>query len=172
MNLFEKFNTLVIQTFVNNILFEGALDRALRSVVNDSFNKSLNASELIAKYCDALMKKSSKSNASSSDSDSEQKLNKAILLFKYIDDKDVFQKFYSRLLAKRLIYAQSTSLETEANVISRLKETCGVEYTSKLQRMFTDMRLSEELTKEFVQKNNLAIHTNALILTSGSWPFT
>jgi len=42
-------------------------------------------------------------------------------LFKYIDDKDVFQKFYSRLLAKRLIYGTLLSDDAEVNMISRLK---------------------------------------------------
>jgi hypothetical protein len=44
-----------------------------------------------------------------------------ITLFKYIDDKDVFQKFYARLLAKRLIHGTSVSEEAEATMISRLK---------------------------------------------------
>jgi len=44
-----------------------------------------------------------------------------ILLFKYVDDKDVFQKFYSRMLAKRLIYDNSVSDDAESNMISRLK---------------------------------------------------
>lgn len=44
-----------------------------------------------------------------------------ITLFKYVDDKDVFQKFYSRMLAKRLIYGTSASEELEAEMINRLK---------------------------------------------------
>jgi len=38
-----------------------------------------------------------------------------------VDDKDIFQKFYSRLLAKRLIFDLSVSEDAEANMISRLK---------------------------------------------------
>ena len=44
-----------------------------------------------------------------------------IILFKYIDDKDIFQKFYSKILAKRLIYNTSVSEELEENMINRLK---------------------------------------------------
>jgi cullin 1 len=60
-----------------------------------------------------------------------------MILFKYIEDKDVFQSFYSTKLSKRLIHGVSASDEAEASMISKLKEACGFEYTNKLQRMFT-----------------------------------
>lgn len=44
-----------------------------------------------------------------------------MIVFKYIEDKDVFQKFYSKLLAKRLVEHMSTSDEAEANMILKLK---------------------------------------------------
>lgn len=60
-----------------------------------------------------------------------------MVLFKYIEDKDVFQTFYATKLSKRLIHGVSASDESEASMISKLKEACGFEYTNKLQRMFT-----------------------------------
>ena len=60
-----------------------------------------------------------------------------MVLFKYIDDKDVFQTYYTTKLSKRLIHGVSASDEAEASMISKLKEACGFEYTNKLQRMFT-----------------------------------
>ena len=60
-----------------------------------------------------------------------------MILFKYIEDKDVFQTFYTTKLSKRLIHSVSASDESEASMISKLKEACGFEYTNKLQRMFT-----------------------------------
>lgn len=60
-----------------------------------------------------------------------------MVIFKYIEDKDVFQTFYSTKLSKRLIHGVSASEEAEASMISKLKEACGFEYTNKLQRMFT-----------------------------------
>lgn len=70
-------------------------------------------------------------------------------VFKYVEDKDVFQKFYSRMLAKRLVNGTSASDDAEGSMISKLKEACGFEYTSKLQRMLTDMSLSKELNDKF-----------------------
>lgn len=38
-------------------------------------------------------------------------------------------------------------------MISKLKQACGFEYTSKLQRMFQDMSLSKDLNERF--KNHI-----------------
>lgn len=43
----------------------------------------------LAKYCDTLLKKSAKGM---SESEVEDKLTCSVIIFKYIDDKDVFQK--------------------------------------------------------------------------------
>lgn len=72
-----------------------------------------------------------------------------MIVFKYVEDKDVFQKFYSKLLANRLVHDSSTSDDSEAFMIAKLKEACGFEYTSKLQRMFTDKDISKELSNAF-----------------------
>ena len=44
-----------------------------------------------------------------------------ITVFRYIDDKDVFQKFYSRMLSRRLMQTLSISMEMEEGMIQRLK---------------------------------------------------
>jgi hypothetical protein len=69
----------------------------------------------------------------------------------HIDDKDLFQKYYSRGLAKRLIAYTKTAgaNDLELTAIAHLKGLFGNEFTSKMQRMFTDVTLSEDLNKEF-----------------------
>lgn len=166
-----------------NVAFRGeagflaALDKACRDFVNR--NKATGTStskspELLAKHTDALLKKSNKSSAESS---LEEALSDVMVVFKYIEDKDVFQKFYSKMLAKRLVNFASASDDAEANMISRLKEACGFEYTAKLARMFTDMGLSKELNdhfKETMAKNHdkaeLDVDFYALVLANGFWP--
>lgn len=44
-----------------------------------------------------------------------------MIVFKYIEDKDVFQKFYANMLAKRLVQHNSASDDAEASMISKLK---------------------------------------------------
>ena len=80
-----------------------------------------------------------------------------MVVFKYIEDKDVFQKFYSKMLAKRLVQHMSASDDAEASMISKLKQACGFEYTNKLQRMFQDIGVSKDLNEHFrshLQKSN------------------
>ena len=43
----------------------------------------------VAKYCDSLLKKSTKGI---SESEIDDKLSRSITVFKYLDDKDVFQR--------------------------------------------------------------------------------
>jgi cullin 1 len=65
-----------------------------------------------------------------------------MVLFKYIEDKDVFQTLYTTKLSDRLVHGVSASDEGEASMISKLKEACGFEYSNKLQRLFTGQRWS------------------------------
>jgi len=105
-------------------------------------------------------------------------LNQVLVIFKYVDDKDVFQKFYSKNLARRLIQGTSISDDAESAMIGGLKQACGYEYTSKLQRMFTDMSLSTEMNerfREFLDEKKLdtdRVELTILVLTAGSWPLT
>jgi hypothetical protein len=60
-------------------------------------------------------------------------------VFGFLEEKDVFQKYYLRGLSRRLVHQQSGSMEAEEVVISRLRRECGSEYVAKMQRMFTGM---------------------------------
>ena len=42
-------------------------------------------------------------------------------MLQYIEDKDVFQKFYSRMLARRLVTETSESEDAESSMIAKLK---------------------------------------------------
>src|SRR5581483_7704934 len=88
--------------------------------------------ELLALYCDLLLKKS---NKNLEDQEMEDTLNQVMVVFKYLEDKDVFQEFYSKMLANRLVSHMSPSYEDEFLMIRKLKHACGFECTSKFQRM-------------------------------------
>ena len=69
-----------------------------------------------------------------------------MVLFKYLKDKDVFEIFYATRLSKRLIHSVSVPEEAEASMISKLREVCGLEYTKRLERMFTGMQWEQVST--------------------------
>jgi DNA-binding MarR family transcriptional regulator len=172
----KKFRNITKDVFNSNPEFFAAVDKSLSKVINTPISGKISHSpEILAKYCDFLLKKSPK--VSINEDEIEQKLENVIILFKYIDDKDIFQKFYSKILAKRLIYNTSVSEELEENMINRLKLSCGVEYTNKLQRMFTDINVCKDINnnfKEYLKSMDIkqTVDSNILVLTSGSWPLS
>lgn len=178
LEMHKQYSALVIIAFKNNYDFKYALDKAFISLINANAvtklaNSNNKSPELLAKYCDQLLRKSSQSP---DEADLEDILNQVIVVFKYIENKDVFQSFYGRMLAKRLVQQLSVSDDAEASMITKLKETCGVAYTSKLQKMFQDICLSKDLNEKFREylinsDNSLGIDFNIQVLTSGSWPF-
>jgi cullin 1 len=101
-------------------------------------------------------------------------------VFKYIEDKDVFQKFYSRNLARRLVSASSASDDAETSMIGKLKDACGFEYTNKLQRMFQDIQTSKDLNDQFkVVSDKLeeddpsgSLDFQISVLGAAFWPLT
>ncbi|CAL1289547.1 unnamed protein product [Larinioides sclopetarius] len=170
----DKFSSLIKTVFSGDQQFVGALDKACAAVINHKGNPKLmcRSPELLAKYCDSLLKKNAKT---CSENEVENKLTQSITIFKYIDDKDVFQKFYSRMLAKRLIYNQSMSMDAEEAMINKLKQACGYEFTSKLHRMFTDVSVSTDLNGRFMQflrdhNIELGINFSISVLQAGAWP--
>ncbi|KAM5538684.1 hypothetical protein V8D89_007713 [Ganoderma adspersum] len=175
LDVHQKNSETVTRSFRGEAGFVASLDKACREFVNRNAatgTSTTRSPELLAKHADALLRKN---NKMAEEEDLEGALNKVMILFKYIDDKDVFQSFYTTKLSKRLIHGVSASDEAEASMISKLKEACGFEYTNKLQRMFTDMSLSKDLTdnfKERMQQNHddMDITFSIMVLGTNFWP--
>ncbi|KAG0704302.1 Cullin-domain-containing protein [Suillus ampliporus] len=152
LEVHRKNSETVTRSFRGEAGFVASLDKACREFVNRNSatgSSTTKSPELLAKHADMLLRKN---NKMAEEEDLEGALNRVMVLFKYIEDKDVFQTFYATKLSKRLIHGVSASDESEASMISKLKEACGFEYTNKLQRMFTDMSLSKDLTDQFKER--------------------
>jgi cullin 3 len=48
-------------------------------------------------------------------------LDKTITLFRFLQDKDVFERYYKQHLAKRLLFNRSVSDDAERGMLSKLK---------------------------------------------------
>lgn len=178
LEVHTRYQTLVNVAFGGESEFVRSLDNACREFVNRNQvckTTSTKSPELLAKYADGLLKRGSKATE---DNELEEMLTQVMTVFKYIDDQDVFQKFYSRQLAKRLVHTSSISDDAETSMISKLKEACGFEYTNKLQRMFQDIQISKDLNsgfKEHLEKlddDSVKKGTDSTyqILGTGFWP--
>uniref|UniRef100_A0A915DG67 Cullin family profile domain-containing protein n=1 Tax=Ditylenchus dipsaci TaxID=166011 RepID=A0A915DG67_9BILA len=179
LQVHDRYHKLVAEFFQQDPGFVQALDKACTSFINanavtEAAKSSSKTPELLTRYSDLLLRKGSKL---AEEGGTEECLNQVMVIFKYLDDKDVYQKYYSKMLAKRLVGELSASDGAESSMISKLKQMCGFEYTSKLQRMFTDAELSKEVTEEYkkhIQSHGTRynIDCSIKILATGVWPFS
>ncbi|KAG1906467.1 Cullin-domain-containing protein [Suillus fuscotomentosus] len=176
LEVHRKNSDTVTRSFRGEAGFVASLDKACREFVNRNSatgSSTTKSPELLAKHADMLLRKN---NKMAEEEDLEGALNRVMVLFKYIEDKDVFQTFYATKLSKRLIHGVSASDESEASMISKLKEACGFEYTNKLQRMFTDMSLSKDLTDQFKERmanhEDMDINFSIMVLGTNFWPLS
>ncbi|KAG1772307.1 Cullin [Suillus occidentalis] len=176
LEVHRKNSETVSRSFRGEAGFVASLDKACREFVNRNSatgSSTTKSPELLAKHADMLLRKN---NKMAEEEDLEGALNRVMVLFKYIEDKDVFQTFYATKLSKRLIHGVSASDESEASMISKLKEACGFEYTNKLQRMFTDMSLSKDLTDQFKERmanhEDMDINFSIMVLGTNFWPLS
>ncbi|CAF2516331.1 unnamed protein product [Rotaria sp. Silwood2] len=167
LELHTKYMNVIKETFTSDPEFVSSLDKACTTIVNMKYGNRLSAKapELLAHYCDSLLRKSSKA---ASDSEIEEKLLSSITIFKYLDDKDYFQRFYQKMLARRLINQQSISIDAEEFMVTKLKQICGYEFTGKLARMFQDIKVSDDLNVEFLEylKSELSSTAHNQTMTS------
>ncbi|KAE8708845.1 Cullin-4 [Hibiscus syriacus] len=153
-------------------------NEAFSNTIKDSFEHLINLrqnrpAELIAKFLDEKLRAG---NKGISEEELEGTLDKALVLFRFIQGKDVFGAFYKKDLAKRLLLGKSASIDAEKSMISKLKTECGSQFTNKLEGMFKDIELSKEINESFKQSSQArsklpsGIEMSVHVLTTGYWP--
>ncbi|GHJ85109.1 hypothetical protein NliqN6_1511 [Naganishia liquefaciens] len=150
-------------------------DKAIQTALNDAFQSFINvnpkAQEYISLFIDDNLKKGLKGKT---DDEIEAVLEKTIVLFRFIIDKDIFERYYKSHLAKRLLNGRSVSEDAERNMVAKLKVESGYSFTQKLEGMFNDMRLSSDMMKSFekfqAKHDPLDLDFNVNVLTSTFWP--
>lgn len=100
-----------------------------------------------------------------------------LLHFRFIHGKDVFEAFYKKDLAKRLLVGKSASVDCEKSMLSKLKAECGAGFTSKLEGMFKDMELSKDINAAFrhyidnlPNKDGAKLDLTVNVLSMAYWP--
>ena len=124
----------------NLLAFKAKLDTILKisfdsddlysQVLRESFEVSINRrrdkpAEYIAKYLDTLLKKGDRGFTSTTGDSNhltvEQELERALVLFRFVHGKDIFEAFYKKDLAKRLLLGRSASSDSERSMIAKLR---------------------------------------------------
>ncbi|KAJ8031130.1 Cullin-3-B [Holothuria leucospilota] len=152
-------------------------DRKFKQTISGDFEYFLNLNpkspEYLSLFIDDKLKKGVKGL---SEQEVEAILDKSMVLFRFLQEKDIFERYYKQHLAKRLLLNKSVSDDSEKNMISKLKTECGCQFTSKLEGMFKDMTLSNTFMDEFknhVQSADIKMYgvdLNVRVLTTGFWP--
>lgn len=132
----EKFVVFLSDCFFDDPQFHKSIKQGFEGFMNTSTV----CAGYLAQYLDELLRGKNRF-----EEEMDSRVTQVIALFRYLQDKDVFEEFYKLLLAKRLLSGRGTSDEAEKLVISKLKAECGYQFTSKLEGMFKDMSISKDL---------------------------
>ncbi len=109
--------------------------------------------------------------AQKTDLEIESVLDKTITVFRFLGEKDVFERYYKTHLAKRLLLSRSVSDDAERGMLAKLKVECGYQFTQKLEGMFNDMKLSNDTMDAFrthLEKPGVDVCLAAVFLLSYS----
>jgi cullin 3 len=150
------------------------LQTALTKSFSDFINLFQRCSEYVSLFIDDNLKRGIKGKT---EDEIDVVLDKATTLLRYIQDKDMFERYYKKHLARRLLHGKSESADVEKQMISRMKLEIGNSFTIKLEGMFKDMTMSEDLTSGYrTHIQNLGdldhkqIDLGVNVLTTNYWP--
>lgn len=170
LRLKDKFDKMWTKCFGEDLILQTALTKSFSDFIN-LFPRS---SEYVSLFIDENLKHGIKGKT---EAEVDVVLDKAITLLRYIQDKDMFERYYKKHLARRLLQSKSESADVEKQMLSRMKMEIGNYFTTKLEGMFKDMTMSEELTSGYrTHIQNLGdmdirqIELGVNVLTSNFWP--
>ncbi|KAL6350572.1 hypothetical protein AAG906_019219 [Vitis piasezkii] len=163
----DKYDKIIGSSFNNDKTFQNALTSSFEYFIN----LNPRSPEFISLFVDDKLRKGLKGV---SEEDVEIILDKVMMLFRYLQEKDVFEKYYKQHLAKRLLSGKTVSDDAERSLIVKLKTECGYQFTCKLEGMFTDMKTSQDTMQGFNSAHGADLGDGptlaVTVLTTGSWP--
>ncbi|XP_076064014.1 cullin 3 [Oratosquilla oratoria] len=169
LDLKDRFDHFLHHSFNNDKIFKQMIAADFEYFLNLN-NKS---PEYLSLFIDDKLKKGVKGMT---EAEIEGVLDKTMVLFRFLQEKDVFERYYKQHLAKRLLLQKSVSEDLEKTMISKLKTECGCQFTSKLEGMFKDVTISNTINDEFKQRvqttgtNLSGVDIYVRVLTTGCWP--
>ncbi|KAI1478858.1 Cullin-domain-containing protein [Daldinia eschscholtzii] len=166
----DKYDGYWKTCFEEDLILQTALTKSFADFIN-AFSRS---SEYVSLFIDDNLKRGIKGKT---EAEVDIVLDKAITLLRYLGEKDKFEQYYQKHLARRLLHAKSESEEVEQEMISRMKRELGNNFTSKFEGMFRDMRTSKEETENYRDHirglgdaDEKHIDFNISVLAGNNWP--
>jgi cullin 3 len=166
----EKYDNVLAIAFNSDRGLQTAFTRSFSDFIN-AFNRS---SEYLSLFFDENMKKGIKGKT---ESEVDLLLDQGITLLRYIQDKDMFERYYKKHLSRRLLMKRSISMDAERQMISKMKLEVGNSFTQKIEAMFKDMTVSRDLSTKYKQHvtqlgdpDPKRAELEVQVLTSTMWP--
>ena len=197
----RSLDVIIRDAFARDEKFGYCLREAFGNFMNDRKNISAygtnnsKVGEMIAKYMDLLLRGGVKAvprelvsddkdrataekegQASTGDEDAEldRQLEQGLELFRFIEGKDVFEAFYKKDLARRLLMARSASQDAERSMLAKLKVECGTSFTHNLEQMFKDQDISRDEMITYKQHlsntSKTTMDLQVSVLSAAAWP--
>ena len=170
LSLKTKFDIIWQEAFKKDQGMEGAIMNSFSEFVNSNTRSS----EYLSLFFDENLKKGIKGKT---ESEVDSLLDNGITLLRYVKDKDLFETYYKKHLSRRLLMKRSVSMDAERQMISKMKVEVGNQFTQRLESMFRDMTVSDDLTSSYKDhikrtgepdQKKLDLEIN--VLTSTMWP--
>lgn len=160
-------DTICADCFENDAMFLYSVKESFETFINSRRSRP---AELLARFMDAKLRAAAKKP----EHDLDELIDRLFVIFRYIQEKDIFESFYKKHLSRRLLLGRNVSLDVENSIISKLKQECGAGFTKDLESMFKDMEISRELATDFKKSDDYPssgdISFNVNILAQGTWP--
>eukprot|EP00759_Apiculatamorpha_spiralis_P023374 PhF_6_TR27157/c0_g2_i2/m.39708 len=123
----------------------------------------------LVEYIDLLMKQ----DASLGVDDEIKRIEECATLCSFVSDRDVLQEVCQTRLAKRLLLTSTVRLDSERDMLGKLKERLGPSFTHFSERMMADIEIGKPLLQAFrasPQYSDLPTDIDVHVLAAGFWP--
>lgn len=171
LELRNKFDTILSKSLSDDLILQSGITKSFQEFINEFERQS----EFLSLFVDSNMKSGQLSERTEEETDAI--LSKATKILTYIQDKDLFERYYKKHLARRLLQGKSENNDVEKLMISKMKNVIGSYFTSKLEGMFKDMSRSAELTSMYRthitslgDRDTKQIDLAISVLTTNNWP--
>ncbi|GJN87607.1 hypothetical protein Rhopal_000562-T1 [Rhodotorula paludigena] len=142
LDLKDKFDTLLARAFGSDKAFEKAINDAFSTFVNENRKSP----ECISLFIDDNLRKGLKGKT---EVEVDEVLNKSVALFRFLTEKDAFEKYYNGHLSKRLLNQRSVSDDAERGMLAKFKVEAGAQFTKSAEGMMKDVKVSEDMREEY-----------------------
>jgi cullin 3 len=172
LDLKTKYDNILAEAFANEAKMKSCVVEGFSSFINDNPKSP----EFISLFIDENLKKGIKGKT---EQETDTILDNATVLFRFLRDKDVFERYYKSHLAKRLLQGRSVSDDAERGMLTKLRMVAGYAFTTKLEGMFKDMKVSRDLMTDYKKHisqsrvdDDMTPELSVSILTSTFWPLS